>query len=107
MRYVEFKKLVMEQAPHPQPNPPIQPPNQPVPMPGDQPPAINKPTQPTTPDNAPDKTVKVDQAVNKLVQLGKQDPKKSDKVSSTLDQIIKWGSKLLGIQAPKDRKSVV
>jgi|TARA_B100000586_G_scaffold223822_1_gene171112 hypothetical protein len=101
MRYVEFKKLVMEQAPHPQPNPPIQPPNQPVPMPGDQPPAINKPTQPTTPDNAPDKTVKVDQAVNKLVQLGKQDPKKSDKVSSTLDQIIKWGSKLLGIQAPK------
>jgi hypothetical protein len=105
MRYVEFKKLLMEQVPHPQPNPPTQPPNQPVPMPGDQPPAINKPTQPTTPDNtpdnAPDKTVKVDQAVNKLVQLGKQDPKKSDKVSSTLDQIIKWGSKLLGIQAPK------
>ncbi len=68
MRYVEFKKLVMEQAPHPQPNPPIQPPNQPVPMPGDQPPAINKPKGPNKLDQYYKKHLKV---LKKILQLNK------------------------------------
>lgn len=69
MRYVEFKKLLMEQVPHPQPNPPTQPPNQPVPMPGDQPPAINKPIQPTTTGPTPPVVNKVKQVVGDVDKI--------------------------------------
>jgi len=48
-----------------------------------------------------DKTTNIDQKINQLVQVGKQDPKKSDEVSNILNKIIQYGQKILGQEAPK------
>lgn len=48
-----------------------------------------------------DKTTNIDQKIDQLVQIGKQDPEKSDTVSNILNRIIQYGQKILGQEAPK------